>query len=609
MSLEFELPLFSFIFVLILNIAYFSKKRIILIENKCYEGILKLSLLFTILDTIAHLICSIYQYEIIVGELFTFFNLLNKVNVLLMCLVFGLLFVYTLFISYEKLRSNYKKVLIPFAVGIIVVIISLMYTKVDILSIGEVTNVRGTTIILGYIYVILLLCATLITSLINIKQIDKRYMVVFLITLVMGALLVITAIIPGILIYSVCLALLCYIMFFTIENPDVEMIRQLNIAKSEAERANMAKSDFLSSMSHEIRTPLNAIVGLSEDIFGSTELPKSLKEDCEDILTASNILQELIGNIIDFNQIENQKLMMHLVNYNLIKEIDSLVRINSTRIGTKDIKINTTYAADLPYELYGDKIHMKQIINNLLSNAVKYTEEGTIDLDVTCTNRGKSCIIQISVKDTGKGIKPEDINKLFDKFERLDIQKTSTVEGSGLGLAITKYLVERMQGRINVQSEYGKGSSFVVTIPQEISIIEKPADAPVISNVVDPTKFYNKKLLIVDDNDLNIKVAKKALKDFKFIIDECSNGVECLEKVKNNVYDLILLDIMMPVMDGKETIKKLKEDPNFKTPVIALTADAVSEAKDKYIKMGFNEYIAKPFNKEQIKIKLNDIFK
>jgi signal transduction histidine kinase/CheY-like chemotaxis protein len=484
-----------------------------------------------------------------------------------------------------------------------------LFTDIEIISIGEVTNVRGTTVILGYIYVILLLLSTLIASLINIKQIDKRYMVVFLITLSMGALLIVTAIVPGILIYSVCLALLCYIMFFTIENPDVEMIKQLNIAKSEAERANMAKSDFLSSMSHEIRTPLNAIVGLSEDIFGSNELPESLKEDCEDILTASNILQELIGNIIDFNKIENQKLTMSLVNYNLIKEIDSLVRINSTRIGTKNIKINTTYADDLPYELYGDKIHMKQIINNLLSNAVKYTDEGSIDVNVKCTNRGKTSILQISVKDTGKGIKPEDINKLFDKFERLDIQKTSTIEGSGLGLAITKYLVERMEGRINVQSDYGKGSSFVVTIPQAIHVFEKPVDAPVVTNLVDPTKFYNKKLLIVDDNTLNIKVAKKALKDFKFIIDECSNGVECLEKIKTNTYDLILLDIMMPVMDGKEVIKKLKANPDFKTPVIALTADAVSEAKEKYIKMGFNEYIAKPFNKEQIKIKLNDIFK
>ena len=609
MSLEFELPLFSFIFILILNIAYFSKKRISLIENKCYEGILKLSLFFTIMDTVAHLICSVYPYEIIVSDFYTFFNCLNKLIIVLMCLIFGLLFIYTLFISYESLRENHKRVFLPFIIGTIMIVITILFTDIEIISIGEVTNVRGTTVILGYIYVILLLLSTLIASLINIKQIDKRYMVVFLITLAMGALLVVTAIVPGILIYSVCLALLCYIMFFTIENPDVEMIKQLNIAKSEAERANMAKSDFLSSMSHEIRTPLNAIVGLSEDIFGSNELPESLKEDCEDILTASNILQELIGNIIDFNKIENQKLTMSLVNYNLIKEIDSLVRINSTRIGTKNIKINTTYADDLPYELYGDKIHMKQIINNLLSNAVKYTDEGSIDVNVKCTNRGKTSILQISVKDTGKGIKPEDINKLFDKFERLDIQKTSTIEGSGLGLAITKYLVERMEGRINVQSDYGKGSSFVVTIPQAIHVFEKPVDAPVVTNVVDPTKFYNKKLLIVDDNTLNIKVAKKALKDFKFIIDECSNGVECLEKIKTNTYDLILLDIMMPVMDGKEVIKKLKANPEFKTPVIALTADAVSEAKEKYIKMGFNEYIAKPFNKEKIKIKLNDIFK
>ena len=304
-----------------------------------------------------------------------------------------------------------------------------------------------------------------------------------------------------------------------------------------------------------------------------------------------------------------------------------MCKVTTTRIGEKDIKFNLNISDDLPYELIGDKVHVKEIVNNILTNAIKYTEQGEINLSVKCVNDYNKRLsnLIITCQDTGRGIKKEYISKLFTKFERLDIEKNTTTEGTGLGLAITKALIEMMGGTINVSSQFGKGSIFVVNIPQKVSKFQRPMTekeimdtaSRLLNNNNNTTKESNttnidyghRKILIVDDNKLNIKVARRAISDFDFEIDECYDGLECLNKVVvGNEYDLILMDIMMPNMSGETAIKKLKENSNFRIPVIALTADAVSGAKEKYVSEGFVDYIAKPFNKDQIKQKLDIIF-
>ena len=300
-----------------------------------------------------------------------------------------------------------------------------------------------------------------------------------------------------------------------------------------------------------------------------------------------------------------------------------------TRVGEKPIAFKCNFAEDLPTELIGDKIRIKQIVNNLLSNSLKYTNEGEVNFNVKCINQGDVCTLIISVQDTGMGIKKENIDKLFTKFERLDVERNTTAEGTGLGLAITKKLVELMHGKINVQSTYGKGSIFVAQIPQKISrvkdttkfetiIINKANRSEEANSVLAPiinkdsnsnnSPFAGRKILIVDDNKLNIKVAIRALSSFNFEIDDALSGQECIDKIKaGNKYDLILMDIMMPGLSGVQTLEELKNDPNFKTPVLALTADAVQGSKERYLKAGFNDYLAKPFTKDQIKEKLNKL--
>ena len=396
-------------------------------------------------------------------------------------------------------------------------------------------------------------------------------------------------------------------------------------------------------MSREIRTPLNAIVGLSEDIGTfKDQVPEQVQEDASDIINASQTLLEIVGNILDISKIESEKMEIVEVPYNFREEVITLAKINATRIGEKPINFKYYVAEDIPYELLGDKTHVKQIINNLLSNAIKYTNQGEINFNINCINRNGVCELLITVQDTGMGIKADKIDKLFTKFERLDVERNTTVEGTGLGLAITKQLVEMMGGKINVQSQYGKGSMFMVNLPQKISkvsgpkvekqsgfektmiipkeeianaVSQKVSTAPVVSEPPKvegiPTvgEYGAKRILIADDNPLNIKVAKRALKDFNFIIDEVKDGQEAIDKVKSGVsYDLILMDIMMPNMNGETAFKKLKEDSNFDIPTIALTADAVAGAQEHYKEIGFNDYLAKPFNREQIKEKLDKIF-
>ena len=376
-----------------------------------------------------------------------------------------------------------------------------------------------------------------------------------------------------------------------------------------AKRANNAKSDFLSNMSHEIRTPMNAVLGMNEMIMRECDDPQ-IREYSANIENSGKMLLSIINDILDFSKIEAGKMDIIPVDYDLSTIINDIVNMNRPRAEAKNLKFEVKADENLPKYLNGDSIRIKQVITNLVNNAIKYTNEGSVTVEIkgeiSLTN---TLGMYIGVKDTGKGIKEEDQNKLFKSFQRIDEKNNRNVEGTGLGLAITEGFVRLMGGQIGVKSEYGHGSLFYVTIPQKIVKEGKLGDYRV-NNKKDTTINYKEsfkakdaKVLIVDDTNVNIVVFKGLLKKTQISIDTASSGIEALDLCKDNKYDIIFLDHMMPEMDGMEVLKQLQlpvYDINSKTPKIALTANAVAGSKDMYIEAGFSDYLSKPMNPEQL---------
>ncbi len=392
---------------------------------------------------------------------------------------------------------------------------------------------------------------------------------------------------------------------------------RMEVLKVEAEKASIAKSDFLANMSHEIRTPLNAIIGLSR-IALRNDMPAQVRNDIEDILNSSNNLLSIINDILDFSKIESGKLEIVHAKYQLSSLIYDVSTIIHFRLGDKPIDYIEEIEPSIPNTLYGDEVRIKQILINILGNAAKFTKKGKIVLKIDWKRLGGIAILNISISDTGQGIRQENLDQIFERFKRVEMQDNRQIEGTGLGLSITKSLLDRMGGVITAESTYGKGSTFTITIPQKI-IDEKPMYGEVRGSARhnfeskelfdSGTIFPGANVLVVDDNAMNLKVAKGLLAPYRMNVKCVGGARECLEEVSQMRYDLILLDHMMPEMDGVETLWRMREDPNFNTPVIALTANAISGAKKQYLDWGFMDYLSKPMHLEELETCLKKYLK
>lgn len=535
----------------------------------------------------------------------------HQVFLLLFLVLFYEIYLYIPAMIADETKEAVKQsnwILIPFAVSTICVLILPIYYKHE----EAASYSHGPGIIAVYISVYIL-AITAVTYLVRFRNIiptkKKKAIAISLICEVgVGVYQVFN---PTHLLSSVGVALLCIGFYLTVESPDnvlIELLidekRKVEEAREEAVMANQAKGRFLAQMSHEIRTPINAILGMDEIILRECK-DTNILEYAEDINAAGQLLLSIVNEILDLSKIESGKMEIVEADYNLSKLITDLTAMISLKAQAKNLIFDIAIDNSLPVQLYGDDVRIRQILTNLLSNAIKYTKEGKVKLEIKGEVKDNTVTLSCSVTDTGIGIKEEHLADLFEEYKRIEDKSNHRIEGTGLGLNITMHLLELMGSKLQVQSEYGKGSKFffelkqTVTGSMTIEAYHQQKKQKQINKTQRTVSFTapNARLLVVDDNEMNRKIFTKLLEPTQIQIDQAESGFECLDKMKENRYDIVFLDHMMPQMDGPETLHRLKEmqgHPSESAVIIALTANAFVGARQQYINEGFDDFLPKP---------------
>jgi len=595
-EISITLCLVSLFYFTIVLLSYFPKQRVKSYETRIFTFLVVLTVLIILFEIASFAVVPTFRENLIPSLV------VNKIYILLI-FTYVLLFTrYIYYITFSNVKNKLSEtiklimtIILPIVMGLVILFAPLYFYSTPDAAYSYGMTVDALNLFNGLNMVFWFLCFFK-----KDKKIEfRKYYPVIAFTILGFVTIFVKVYEPSLSLVALSVAFATIVMYHTIENPDMKLIDALNIARDQADKANEAKTEFLSSMSHEIRTPLNAVVGFSHSVL-EAEIPDNIREDVKDIITASDTLLEIVNGILDISKIESGKLEIINTEYSFQKILNELVALTKVKLVDKPLEFRTVFDESIPKVLYGDSTRLKQIILNILTNAVKYTKEGYVEFKVNSIIKGDIIRLIISVEDSGFGIDKDQISKLFTKFERFDEGKHRTIEGTGLGLAITKKLVDLMRGEIVVQSIYGRGSKFTVAIDQRI-VAEPTIDIESNGNKIEEFNGSGMKILVVDDNQINLKVAGRLLQNYKLEITNALSGFECLDKIKaHEKFDLILLDDMMPKMSGVITLEKLKEIEGFNIPTVALTANAITGMREKYLKEGFDDYLAKPIDRDEL---------
>lgn len=578
------LPVTAFLLSFILLIIYFSKKRVHLMENNVY-----ILMIFAILMDSALVSLLFYNY-------YTNYNpalvrLLNRLDYCFLFVWASSLMLYIFIITYKNKRNfakRYKMIsIITLVMNVFMTYIIFNSKIVLVVKDSLHQTAQGPAVNISIIFCLFYVFVSLLIVLLNIKRLTVKHLPVFVIIFTAILIAIMFSLNPYLIIISIGLTIDNFIMYFTIENPDIKLINELELAKVSLEKANNVKSEFLKSMSHEIRTPMNQIIGCSGILETEEGLSEEGKETLSDLTGATNSLLDVCTGILNVSQIESGNVELTISEYNPQELLNEVIELNRKRIGNKDIKLKSNLKV-LPYKFYGDKDKVKQIVSNLLSNAIKYTEKGTVEIIANCTKDSDESNIgnfEIIVKDTGKGISKEDMSLIFDKFGR--IEKDSATLGLGLGLSITKSLVNIMGGTITADSELGKGSTFTCVLHERL---EDPSKK----------KLEEAKVLVAHNSKIILACLKKILEKYNITVAEVMTPEEVYKNIEKGDFDLVITDEFVGKVTAKELCLKIRFDLNSEIKIIKIISSSNVIDEGDFKGTPYNGHINEDLNENEI---------
>ena len=605
-SLSFQIV--SLLYILAAVFIYIKQKKILTVENKIFTVLLVITNIVLYMD----ILVNILIYTLFKSDNYLSLTLAMDKIYILVVIFWLLFFTYYIIISNSKHnvglvpivdnphKKYYKKVKINFVISYFALIFVLSFIPNKIIT-GNQIYFHGWFYWLSNVIVLIFVISWILLLVYNRKQfrIKNHLYLIISITLTLFCLLL-CFLYPSIRCLGSVIVFDTLSLYFCIENPDIKLVEELNIVTKAAEKANNEKSQFLVEMYHEIKNPLNAIYGFSSALKEEKLNRKSLSE-VEEIYSSSNHLLNIINKLLEIADIEVGKAKINNQEYDSKKLFDSIAMLCKVRLSNKNIKFVYQLDKDLPPVLYGDSVKIKQILMNLITNATRYTDEGFISFIIKSSIEGDNCHITILVDDSGRGMSYVEQDDAFNSYNHIHIASISNSIGSGLGLALTKKLLEIMGGTILLVSDKNLGSRFTVVLTQKISnkLVEEIAEpVPKIPKIFDAS---NTKVLVVDDNKMNLKVAKYMLKEYKIEPELCESGFDCLNLIKSGKkYDIIFLDEVMPKMSGTGTLSELIKVMGFNSVVIALTANSDPEAIEQFKTIGYTDFLLKPIDKYEL---------